>query len=618
MSRRPVSRSASLAATILWLWAPAAAWSARLKVALPLLGGAPGVETVDQRCGPQEWCWALPQPTGHDLLGLRVFSPADVFAVGARGTVLRLSDGQWSRLSTGSDVDLVAVGGPHPGDVVAVGGEHIVSIRGGQVRLDRSPPGVDGLSSVAVVGETLVLGAAGGRVLRRESGGWSVEETGLSGRIAHMLVDPAGDLWVGTDAGELMVRSSTGWSGLRAPAMRRVAGLQADGGGVRVLAQEGAVHRFAEGAWAALDPAPIDARGLAVGTSGQEQLVVGAGVFHHGNEGWSALPGPAGVHLNAVDGAPVGRLMAVGDGGALLDLTARGARSPVPWTPPQAPLVLFSSPGGAVWLLGPEAWRFDGQRWSTHSLGLAADARLQAVSGAGPGFALAVGAHGAGLRWNGVAWEATPLPDGASASAVHVRSRDHAWAVGPGGFMARFEGQAWTAIDSGTTASLRDVWTDPAGTTWVVGDAGLVLRHGPDGWTRVPTPGTMNLTRVWGLDPEQVFVLGEQGTLLSLREGVLERVALDSRATLRDIDGLGNQAVVVGDEGVVVRFDGQAWHRAAGTGGAVLAFDGRTWHGREAGRATVVDIGEGGDGQLYLLTAAGHVLRGGVAPISQR
>ena len=64
---------------------------------------------------------AAPVGQPGELTGVWGSGPGDVFAVGQQGTILHLSNGSWSAMSSGTGAALGSVWGTGPRDVVVVG-----------------------------------------------------------------------------------------------------------------------------------------------------------------------------------------------------------------------------------------------------------------------------------------------------------------------------------------------------------------------------------------------------------------------------------------------------------------------------------------------------------------
>lgn len=120
-------------------------------------------------------------------------------------------------------------------------------------------------------------------------------------------------------------------------------------------------------------------------------------------------------------------------------------------------------------------------------------------------------------------------------------------------------------------------------TLMVVGDEGMVLRYNGETdsngrlWQPMEVPAQLPLHGIWGLTEDNIFAVGWMGTLLhydgvqwsSLRGGVIDQrterfAACEENTPLFAIDGNAQgQAWAVGDDGLILHFDGQHWQREA-------------------------------------------------------
>lgn len=118
-------------------------------------------------------------------------------------------------------------------------------------------------------------------------------------------------------------------------------------------------------------------------------------------------------------------------------------------------------------------------------------------------------------------------------------------------------------------------------TLMVVGDEGMVLRYNGESdsngrlWQPMEVPAQLPLHGIWGLTEDNIFAVGWMGTLLhydgeqwqSLRGGVIDQrterfAACEENTPLFAIDGNSQgQAWAVGDDGLILHFDGQHWQR---------------------------------------------------------
>ena len=118
-------------------------------------------------------------------------------------------------------------------------------------------------------------------------------------------------------------------------------------------------------------------------------------------------------------------------------------------------------------------------------------------------------------------------------------------------------------------------------TLMVVGDEGMVLRYNGEAdsndrlWQPMEMPLQLPLHGIWGLSLDNIFAVGWMGSLLHyngtqwtrLRGGVIDEhtkrfAACEENTPLFAIDGNSQgHAWAVGDDGVILHFDGESWQR---------------------------------------------------------
>jgi cysteine-rich repeat protein len=207
--------------------------------------------------------------------------------------------------------------------------------------------------------------------------------------------------------------------------------------------------------------------------------------------------------------------------------------------------------------------RWDGTAWSTEIAGTTAD--LRDVWGRASGDVYAVG-DAVVVHWNGVAWSSLGFP-GTGMRAI-AGDGDRIYVVGDGGAAWSYDALGWHALATGTTADLSDVYA-AGGLVVAVGAAGTILQGDGTGWTPSRTATTANLRAVWGGATDGFFAVGERGTLLFYDGQVWRPMALGRGVTgspdqtFITIKGVDGQAIgVVGTEDLV-SYEGAAWSPAA-------------------------------------------------------
>lgn len=163
--------------------------------------------------GERQWR-RVPSNTCYELFGVWGSSATDVWAVGARGTIIHWDGKAWTPFSSPTHRDLRAVSGSGPTDVIAVGGKEgdalptIIHWNGftregyqGEVSSTSNLFGawVATQEDVWAVGEVPVIvnGTASfaGFIARRNAQGWTSEQRTQWPRFRAVWGASAGDIW---------------------------------------------------------------------------------------------------------------------------------------------------------------------------------------------------------------------------------------------------------------------------------------------------------------------------------------------------------------------------------------------------------------------------------------
>jgi photosystem II stability/assembly factor-like uncharacterized protein len=221
--------------------------------------------------------------------------------------------------------------------------------------------------------------------------------------------------------------------------------------------------------------------------------------------------------------------------------------------------------------------------------------------GASGAEAWAVGADGALLHAQNVAasnagWTLVPPPTGAgSFNAVHVAATRPWWAVGDGAKIHRQVDGGWSApeaVPGGVTADLFGV-TGDATNAWAVGAGGTILFWDGNAWTRQTAPPDVTHTlRSAHLVGNDVVIVGDDGAILrTTNRGAAWSIqaAPPGTGNLRAVHVVGASDMwAVGEQGTVLRWNGTNWSTQSLAGATStfrdVAFDG----------AVGVIVGDGG------------------------
>lgn len=138
------------------------------------------------------------------------------------------------------------------------------------------------------------------------------------------------------------------------------------------------------------------------------------------------------------------------------------------------------------------------------------------------------------------------------------------------GAIMGFDGAEWAPVNTGLAVPLLN-WAFGFGEDemFVVGNAGTILHFSGGAWTSEVVPTEENLWGVWGAAPDDVWVVGGSGrtesvaTLLHYDGSEWTLVELEiersSRAFFKVWGSGANDVVVVGQNGVLLRYDGVTW-----------------------------------------------------------
>jgi hypothetical protein len=210
---------------------------------------------------------------------------------------------------------------------------------------------------------------------------------------------------------------------------------------------------------------------------------------------------------------------------------------------------------------------FDGVRWTKEPQ--LTTAQLNAVRGGG-GSAVVVGYSGTVLTGGTASWQQVSLAapyDSAPFLAVWKAGTGEVFATSIGGLILRYAGGTWQGMPSSTGNHLYGVWGRSASDVVAVGTYCLVLRLVGGTWTQEPGVGCKNgliaLHAVWGASAgagTQLFAVGSGGTILHQAGGTWSQMSSPTTATLYGVAGSSASDVF-----------------AVGTGGTVLHYDGMTW-----------------------------------------
>ena len=514
--------------------------------------------------GDDSWCWGYPRPIGAKLSRLWGSGPRDVWAVGDLGTIIHFDGERWSRVSSGTTDELVAIGGRGPGDAWAIGKNRtLLRLSGGAwksvalPKIDNEellsdllvlPNGdawiVGGMTKTSLVGEELINLCFVGH---HDGTAWRFDEDEGCGPLGRVWGAAPDNVWA--DGGDVVH-----WNGryLTKNPKQKPAPIVGR-------------HGFASGwklarEWGGGDGGQLkDPRGNAAAIGGVRDfwaagpedvwaIAANGALAHFDGQRWSQGDEP--LSLRAVAARAADDVWAVGAPSTLLHFDGHDWRSwRLPGSSSNYPIAvaaLAARPSIDVWVLtSGELLHFDGKRWTSVASKppkrdmFALFARAPEDVWVGAGIQL--------LHWNGHAietfdldfeprhlwgtertlwagdrlhrWDGAKMiipPDAAGTdgkgfygTSVAIGS-DGLWLVAGSRWLSRVASGKFENIKE-APQPLQAVWASPSGEIWAAG-YGHVTHGKGETWTVERTPGLAEITAIGGADG-LVWMLGREGLL---------------------------------------------------------------------------------------------------------
>jgi hypothetical protein len=181
------------------------------------------------------------------------------------------------------------------------------------------------------------------------------------------------------------------------------------------------------------------------------------------------------------------------------------------------------------------------------------------------------------MRDDGHGW--APVALGAAGEGVPLLNwvtgfgEDAIVVVGGGGAVLRWDGAAWTREATPTDQDLWGVWGPAADDLWAVGGTvtpgghPVILHHDGIAWTEVALPTLQKgnvraFFKVWGAGRDHALVVGQNGVVLRWDGAIWTEELVGASADLIALWGTGKDHVVmVGGRGnaIVTTWDGVRW-----------------------------------------------------------
>ncbi|HRP06952.1 MAG TPA: hypothetical protein PLL69_00560 [Gemmatimonadales bacterium] len=390
-------------------------------------------------------------------------------------------------------------------------------------------------------GGPLFLTGSAGTILRRSGGVWSPSETGVSDELWGIAGDSEHDLTAVGQNGTILESEDGGvtWHRAFSPTDRTLFAVASDGAGRLVAVGGNGMVLLRDGDTWEVTGSPTNANLFEVKSAGPRRFLIAGDdgtLFEGDGLAWEMIEGiGTRENLRAITGQAGSRVVA-GWFGAVMDEAAtwgtvlNGSRI----------YSIHDPADGNAWAVGQGGVAFErvAGAWSPRKM--PGTGSYYAMAGPRAIGRIAVGDHGAVLRYDGNSWHQMAAPATELLRAVWYDG-NRAVVVGEAGTALIMEGGVWRRVPSGTTGFLRDVGGRDWQHLFAVGDGGVVLRFNGEGFQLETTPTEVNLRGGVTRRNGETWMVGDEGRIYR-REGSIWRIVLpptlgDLRA-VHEVDGV--------------------------------------------------------------------------------
>jgi len=512
--------------------------------------------------GAPRWTWLHPVPQGNHLNDVWTGTDGEVIAVGDKGTILHRPAGStaFAIMTSGTRWNLRAIHGTSRAHLYAVGdGAIVLGFDGKTWKVLRpADPVRANLTAVYSGGAGhMVATSMDGEFLTLDGGKW-VEAKPGNQPLYGVWGEGKAKLQAVGKGGLLMRYEGGSWTTMASDTYEDLHGIW--GKGVERFVAVGANRTVVYYNGKRTKEAVAGLTGFAdIWGAGDGNLwAVGrkGNIIHRKpkTRTWSNRRSGVRVDLNGVSGYQAGSLVAVGQGGTLVQRNGKGAWdvlvpgsnarlvgvAPDPALGERGLITLgkfgmllvhddqgwktvkalprgkyhdLCSAGSTVAAVGDRGLmvvREDG-KWRRVRTGTSED--LHDVDGCAAGQLVAVGTRGVAVSYKDGKAKVHKTPTGHTLYGVWVGAPNDVWAVGGRGVTLHFDGKRWQEFDTGQLQALRAV--DMAGRQLMaVGEGGLVLYLDHGRWRPFQSPTAQTLVAIWGGPKGRVVAASQEGGII--------------------------------------------------------------------------------------------------------
>ncbi|RPJ61789.1 MAG: hypothetical protein EHM23_05675 [Acidobacteria bacterium] len=507
------------------------------------------------------WEWQSPLPR-VSLFGVWGSAPDDVFAVGAKGTILHYDGSSWTDMDPHTGTGFNGVWGTSSTNVLAVGtGGTVLRFDGSQwtpvsVGTSQTLFSIWGTSA----SDVFIAGAAG-TVLHFNGTMWTAMSTGTTSDLWAIWGTSPNDVFAAGNGGTILHYNGTGWSAMASGTSELLFYLWGSSPNDVYALGTSSFRHYNGTVWADVEcptPYPVSIWG----SSADSIFLAGdsGDIFHYNGTVWESIA-YIDLLLMGIWGTSASDVFAVGERGVIA--------------------------------------HYDGTFWNR--VDDAEPGGLEDVWGTSGNDVFAVGTRGI-YYYTGSVWIQM---DSGSFRGVWGSSSTNVFAVGGAGKVSRFNGDYWSSAEYPTSHDLYDVWGSSATDVFAVGESGTILRYNGSTWTPMSSGCSEHIFAVWGSSSTDVFAAGDNGTILHYDGSGWNSMLAAPGFSFQGVWGSSSTDVfAVGDYGLILHYDGTSWSGmdagtfedllavwgtsgtnvlASGWGGTILHYDGTSWSSVENG-----------------------------------
>jgi len=156
-------------------------------------------------------------------------------------------------------------------------------------------------------------------------------------------------------------------------------------------------------------------------------------------------------------------------------------------------------------------------------------------------------------------------PTAQNLNALWGISDQNIFTAGDLGTILNFDGVSWTPQTSTTVFDLKALWASPVGAGFMAfsaGASGIILSNNGSGWTQEVSPTINTINALWGASTTDVFAVGDQGVILHFDGHTWTEMPNTGTAgiDLFSVWGVsGDNVYAGGTDGSLFNFDGNVW-----------------------------------------------------------